>query len=141
MTTETEHEEAYNSFEEDTDDCFPKTDFDELRKRGEEQAKLEVVSITSGNPVELTPRLLENLSISAQVTKDYFNSKIGDFMTIELAKFVRILRKANFTWRSIAQEINDKLDGDWGSNQLMGIALCEAASKLLGEDANAEPWN
>lgn len=117
-----------------------------LRKRAQEdrkleQAKDEVSALMSGGYVGLPQEFTERVSGLAKDIKGHFNSQAEYLMSEGLANYVRVLRKSDFTWRSIAQEINDKLRGDWGSNQFMGIALCEAAADFLGEDANEEPWN
>jgi hypothetical protein len=126
----------------DPSDCKDSDDaMSLLRKRAQKQATQEVASLMSGEVIELTPEILEELVVKAQETSDYFNGKLDDFMTLELATAARTLRQAGFTWRGIAQEFNDMLDGDWGSNQIMGMEICTAAAKLLGEDSDAEPWN
>ena len=60
----------------------------------------------------------------------------------ERALFVKDLRcSIGYTWRAVAQECNDKWNGDWNSNQLAGMYMCHAAADWLKEDATKEPWN
>lgn len=60
------------------------------------------------------------------------------------ARIVRVLRvEKNCSWRAVA-EVYHKLGwGKWSppSNQIMGIALCERAARLLGENYEEPPWN
>ena len=51
----------------------------------------------------------------------------------------------HMTWRSVARAayLEGWFGGKWNppSNQLMGMALCEKAAKLFGENYRKEPWN
>lgn len=72
---------------------------------------------------------------------------ILNFMTKEKSDFVKKLRCDRddeygvCTWRSVARICNEEWHGDWGSNQQMGMSLCEAAARYFGEDYMKEPWN
>ena len=67
-------------------------------------------------------------------------------LTLKQAKDIRRMRVDDgYSWRAIAHECYDKgyLGGDWypKSNQLMGMSLCEMASKFFNENYMEEPWN
>lgn len=62
-------------------------------------------------------------------------------MTPERALFIRELRSSGYTWRAVAAAADKEWNGDWGSNQIDGMYICEAAAEFLGEDPQAEPWN
>lgn len=42
-----------------------------------------------------------------------------------------MLRFRGCSWRRLAEIMNEKLNGDWESNQMAGIDLCEIAEKRL----------
>ena len=61
------------------------------------------------------------------------------------ARFIRQLRLANHSWRLIARLCYNR-GWPWArweppSNQLAGMALCERAAELHGENYREEPWN
>ncbi|MBU0846725.1 hypothetical protein KKH23_06000 [Patescibacteria group bacterium] len=65
-------------------------------------------------------------------------------MTLGQAKAVRVLRvDKGYSWRAVAEACYELGWGKWSppSNQIMGMALCERAAQLLGEDYEKEPWN
>lgn len=63
-------------------------------------------------------------------------------MTKEQAKFVRKLRvEEGYTWRAVASACNKEWNGNWGSNQLAGMDICEAAAKHFNENFMQDPWN
>jgi len=65
-------------------------------------------------------------------------------MTLEQAKVVRMLRvDKGYSWRAVAEACYELGWGKWSppSNQIMGMALCERAARLLGEAYEKEPWN
>ena len=48
------------------------------------------------------------------------------------------------SWRFVAEVLSERWGGDWDSNQIAGMDLCEAAGEKLGctkEEMNQEPWN
>lgn len=93
-----------------------------------------VIAITSVD-------MLMELAEMAQATMAAFQADFKD-MTLEQAQFARRLRvDQDCTWRSVADECNHAWDGDWGSNQLAGMAICERAAQLHGEDYMQAPWN
>jgi hypothetical protein len=80
------------------------------------------------------------------LTQQRFLEQIEPLMTPERARYVRALRvDEGLTWRGIAEawEKEFAADADWkfGGNQLAGMALCEAASKLFAENYMGPPWN
>lgn len=87
---------------------------------------------------------LEQLMILAEAARarlDGFETDFAD-MTIAQATFVRQLRcDQGYTWRAVAEACALEWGGDWGSNQLAGMALCARAALLFNEDPGAEPWN
>lgn len=71
-----------------------------------------------------------------------FEDEAKELMTKERAEFIRKLRvDEDYTWREVAWACNEAWDGDWDSNQIMGMALCEEAAKLFDENYRKEPWN
>jgi len=61
------------------------------------------------------------------------------------ARYVRKLRLANYSWRSIARICCGR-GWEWArweppNNQLAGMALCERAAELHSENYREEPWN
>lgn len=63
-------------------------------------------------------------------------------MTEERAAYVRKLRvDRKYTWRSVARACSDAWDTDWGSNQIAGMSICEAAAQYSFEDYRKPPWN
>lgn len=92
----------------------------------------------------LTPDDIRALADAAHRTHSGFQADVEDVMTAERAAFVRRLRvDEGYTWRGVAAACAAEWDGDWQppSNQLMGMALCEAAAAHFGETYMSEPWN
>lgn len=87
------------------------------------------------------------LYTSSMERSSNFAKMIGASMTAEQAKAVREMRvHQELTWRGVADEFTERFpDADYArglaGNQILGMALCEAAALKLGEDPNAEPWN
>jgi hypothetical protein len=91
-------------------------------------------------PITSREQLLE-LARAAAATKAAFDDDFAG-LTLDQARFVRRLRCVDcYSWRAVAETCALNWGGDWGSNQLAGMALCERAAALLSEDPNAEPWN
>lgn len=91
--------------------------------------------------VELTRELAEQLGAAAVETRLSFEEEFAG-MTQEQAALVRRLRcDQEYTWRAVASTCALEWGGDWGSNQLAGMALCDRAAKLHGERYMDEPWN
>lgn len=69
-------------------------------------------------------------------------SRWGIELDAERAAFVRYLRvELGCSWRAVARECASKWGGDWGENQLAGIAICRGAAARLGESGHRPPWN
>ncbi len=110
-----------------------------------EEAKAgDVVPITSMEQFEALGKALSE-------TLDYFQAMVRASMTLTQAKMVRKLRADDrLSWRGVARRCHSLvLVGFWRgwelwdppSNQMMGIALCERAAQLLGENYREAPWN
>ncbi len=89
---------------------------------------------------------LHALAQKAQAAIQEFREMVKE-MTVEQARLIQSLRcEQAYSWRAVARTC-------WGehwtnilpwappSNQLMGIALCEKAARLLGEDPELPPWD
>jgi len=91
-------------------------------------------------PITSREQLLD-LARAATLAKASFDHDFAG-MTIAQAAFVRQLRVVEgYTWRAVAETCAIEWAGDWGSNQLAGLALCERAAAMHDEDPNTEPWN
>ena len=79
----------------------------------------------------------------ASETMNAFLSGIRPRMTRARALRIREIRSHN-SWRIVAGAtyLEWGIDADWmpQNNQLAGMALCEIAANLLGEDHTKEPW-
>jgi hypothetical protein len=77
--------------------------------------------------------------------QDVIREDVQAHLTLEQAKQVRVWRvESGGSWRWVASKAYYVWDEpEWlvEGNQLYGIALCEVAAELLGEDAYQEPWN
>ncbi|MFF0413128.1 hypothetical protein ACFYUY_22135 [Kitasatospora sp. NPDC004745] len=63
-------------------------------------------------------------------------------LTPEMAARIRTWRvDEEYSWRAVAEAASELWGSKWGSNQLFGADLCEAAARVLGEDPHREPWN
>jgi len=92
----------------------------------------------------------EALARMAALTKQMFDEDVAKILTPSRAALVRRLRvEEGYSWRAVAHAcyeawamlLPEELLWAPPSNQLMGMALCEAAARHFGEDANAAPWN
>ena len=99
-----------------------------------------------------TVEQLEALAQLAGLAKQGFDEDVARIMTPERAAYVRRLRvDEGYSWRAVAHgcydawaaELPEDVREGWRpiSNQLMGMALCEAAARHFGEDAREAPWN
>lgn len=86
---------------------------------------------------------LMELAHLAHETFQKFRVDVNKIMTPERAKIVRDLRVQDYSWRAIARECHAQFNGTWQpeSNQLAGMALCEAAAEHFGENYRDEFWN
>lgn len=99
-------------------------------------------SVRSGTGlITLTPEGARDLAKKAQELFHFFQQQFT-YMTHEQASFIRRLKvDENGTWRYVAEACSDAWGGDWGSNQLAGMALCERAAFFFNEDYQTDPWN
>lgn len=99
-------------------------------------------SATTGRDTRpITPEEMEEIAKKAETILNSFREIFKD-MPMEVARFIRSLRvDANGTWRYVAETCNNEYGGYWGSNQLAGMALCERAAQLHGEDYLTDPWD
>ena len=93
----------------------------------------------------LAPHDLQELAMKAGDVHGEFLDMVRGGMKKRHARYVRQLRLANHSWRSVAHLCYDR-GWEWGrweppSNQLAGMALCERAAELHGENYREEPWN
>lgn len=109
---------------------------------------------TGAGLIPLTPELLKELGEAAMKTKDSFD-EIAKRLISSVDEANRVKHWRCFdgggggTWRYVAacahaHYYTKEYDfTDWypASNQLMGMALCETAASVLGEDASESPWN
>lgn len=90
---------------------------------------------------ELTDDLIETLGQAGMKVKTGFDIETL-MMTEDEAQFVRLLRvNEGWTYRGVAQETAKAWKTGWGDNQAAGVALCERAAAILGEDWMVDPWN
>jgi hypothetical protein len=96
---------------------------------------------TGDGLVMVGPEAMAALAKAARDTSDEFDAQMAD-MSRERAEFVRRLRcEQEYTWRAVAATCALEWAGDWGSNQLAGMAICRRAAALFGEDYMRDPWN
>ena len=99
-----------------------------------------------------TQEQLEALAQAAAATKQVFDEDVAAMLTPERAAEVRRLRvDEGYSWRAVAHacydlwaaELPEEIREGWWppSNQIMGMALCEAAARHFGEDSMQPPWN
>ena len=94
----------------------------------------------------ITIESVEQLKEMAKAASERFDEfkELCSPMTLGQAKAVRVLRvDKGYSWRAVAEACYELGWGKWSppSNQIMGMALCERAAQLLGEDYEKEPWN
>lgn len=59
-----------------------------------------------------------------------------------MLKYIREMRvERRYTWRAVAETMSELTKGDWGSNQLAGMAFCDKAARHFNEYYQQEPWN
>jgi hypothetical protein len=110
-------------------------------------------SVTRENLITIKSKdELEALGMAAALTKKGFDEDATRIMNARRADEVRRLRvDEGHSWRAVAHACYDawslELPRDvresWmpPSNQLMGMALCEAAARFFFEDPMQPPWN
>ena len=85
----------------------------------------------------------QEMAKAASERFDEFKELCGP-MTLEQAKVVQMLRvDKGYSWRAVAEACYELEWGKWSppSNQILGMAVCQRAAELLGEDYEKEPWN
>lgn len=91
--------------------------------------------------VEVTPELFEEFRAAAG-DQSHLYEHVFKSMPREMAEWVRKLRvEQRKTWRFVADEVSTRFHFDFGSDQIAGVAICDAAASVFGEDFLAEPWN
>ena len=92
---------------------------------------------------EISRDELVRLAKRAEQVKLAFDVVAVAGMTMQRATRIRELRKTS-SWRAVAGAIHKEWGADamWEpeTNQLAGMALCEAAAAMLGEDPERQPW-
>lgn len=88
---------------------------------------------------------LREMARQANETHRHFLDLVRGGMKKRHARYIRQLRLANHSWRLIARYCYNR-GWEWArweppSNQLAGMALCERAAELHGENYREEPWN
>jgi hypothetical protein len=90
----------------------------------------------------LTEQDVHDLVGAAAETWQLFRREAREAMTEERAAYVRKLRvERKYTWRSVARACSNAWRKDWGSNQIAGMSICEAAAEYTFEDYRKPPWN
>jgi hypothetical protein len=95
---------------------------------------------------------LQALAELAMMAKTAFDEDVAAMLTPARAADVRRFRvDEGCSWRAVAHschdawlaELPEEIREGWfpPSNQLMGMALCEAAARHFGEDPEQPPWN
>ena len=103
--------------------------------KGTPGAQAEIPRLRQVKTGELTV-----MAESANNTYQYFQESI--LVNMKTAKLIRKLRvEKNLSWRAVARFGSKLWGGNWGSNQLAGMVVCNKAAKLLGEDFMEPPWN
>lgn len=110
----------------------------------DQPATVEAAIDGSAALVRLGPESLGQLRQDAERTMHVFAAEALLVLGGRRAAWVRDLRvRQRLTWRGVARACGRRWGGDWRpiENQLMGLALCQRAAELLGEDARTPPWN
>lgn len=102
---------------------------------GPPAAQAEVSRLLTLKPEDLTS-LSEAADKTAQVFREHI---VVDSLSAEVIRHLRV--HENYSWRAIARHFSERLQAPWGSNQLAGMALCEKAAKVTGENFLEPPWN
>jgi len=100
----------------------------------------------AGELMTVTPEQVMEFAKMARERKIGFDLVAKKKMTRERALRIKELR-ATLSWRGVAgitflEWDNIEPNDEWypETNQLMGMALCEAAAALLQENSEAYPW-
>lgn len=113
-----------------------------------EDVKVMTSAATGEGLIEVTPELLEQLAEAARLAWEAAGEDAARFVkTKDDARYVRRLRVDDgLSWRQVADACHARwkaAGAGWSpaSNQIWGMAFCQRAADVLGEDAQAEPWN
>ena len=121
---------------------------DKAVKKGVRLSKADeeiLESVRTGEGL-ITIESMEQLQDMAKAASERFDEFKGlcSPMMLEQAKVVRMLRvDKGYSWRAVAEACYELGWGKWSppSNQILGMAVCQRAAELLGEDYEKEPWN
>jgi len=128
------------------------TNDQQIHRKGKlDPTDMEILKSVKTGGGTITIKSVEELKALAKAASDKFDAYslyVMEHMTKEQAEFVRRLRvDEGYSWRAVARRCygNHRFRG-WGrwdppSNQIMGMALCERAALMYGEDYEKEPWN
>lgn len=106
-----------------------------LSDKGTPAAQAEVSRLHQLKPSELTA-----MAEAGNKTYESFQKYIE--VNLKTAKLIRKLRvEKDLSWRAVARFCSKLWAAPWGGNQLAGMAICDKAAKLLGEDFLQPPWN
>jgi hypothetical protein len=116
----------------------------ELMEKEKDEPKPEAQPPKKPVGIPLEPGDVEELGHAAAQRMAVFSAQIALGMTAGRARYVRRLRcEEKASWRKVARQFYLLYGGDWEpmSNQLAGMALCQAAAAHFGESPRAAPWN
>lgn len=94
--------------------------------------------------VELTPAMMRTMWKRSRVVGDMFDVMARDLVDRPRAETIRTIRvQFHSSWRTVALTVFDAVGALWmpPDNQLMGMALCDAAAEHFGEDYMTGEWN
>lgn len=128
------------------------TNDQQIHRKGKlDPTDMEILKSVNTGEGTITIKSVEELKALAKAASDKFDAYslyVREHMTKEQAEFVRRLRvDEGYSWRAVARRCygNHRFRGwlRWAppSNQIIGMALCEQAAVMYGEDYEKEPWN
>lgn len=98
---------------------------------------------TGDGLVVVSPEQLRTIALEARkVYVEFREHPLVVGMSRVQAEYVRVLRvEREYTWRAVALTCALEWGGDWESNQLAGMAICERAAGMFGENHMTGVWN
>lgn len=103
--------------------------------KGNDAGQAEVSRLRKLSPAELT-----SLADAGNKTYQLFRREIEvNELGANRIRYLRVDR--GYSWRAIARHCSHNLKATFGGNQLAGMAICEKAAKICGEDFLQPPWN
>jgi hypothetical protein len=128
------------------------TDDQEIHREGKlDPTDVEILESAKSREGLITIKSVEELKELIKAASERFEAYtlfVTEHMTKEQAEFVRKLRvDEGYSWRAVARRCygNHRFRDwpKWGppSNQIMGMALCQRAAEMFGEDYQKPPWN